>query len=432
MRDADDDAITDTIASGATGTLLTVKHFLPLLRASAGADVVNMVSSAAEARNHRSQAHPAFYAAKAAQAGFAGILSHRLRPEGIRVISLYPPDFTDGDPLHSTWDHTSRAAGGPLTAQSVLDCVLFAIGQPRDCFIRSFHFEQMQAPAQSVRGERPTASGSAQYDEHAVVVDCRTLLVKVVAGRSEELCGDRYQPLVPALALADEDPTLARRQVAQPQAEHLPAAQSAQQHRENHGPVPPGVQSAKHLFDLARPENAREGTGCAQQRRPSIVASTAVGQPGRHRIAFDGEVIAGRQVAEQAGDAGEPTLDGPCREAHFAVLGSDGLRLSPWLLLRCDEREDVRSDDFGRLLGHYRDEDLQVIGGGQQRVRPQRAATNSRQSSTRACPVMPRGSLRCRRVVPILAARPSALLDGSDHPDREHVIAEELSALDPL
>lgn len=143
LWDADDDAITDTIASGATGTLLIVKHFLPLLRGSVGADVVNLVSSAAEARNHRSQAHPAFYAAKAAQAGFADVLSRRLRPEGIRVISLYPPDFVDGDPLHATWDHASRTAGDPLTAQSVLDCVLFAIGQPRDCFIRSFHFEQM-------------------------------------------------------------------------------------------------------------------------------------------------------------------------------------------------------------------------------------------------------------------------------------------------
>ncbi|WP_329485153.1 SDR family oxidoreductase [Kitasatospora sp. NBC_01246] len=143
LWDADDEAIADTVASGATGTLLTVKHFLPLLRASAGADVVNLVSSAAEARNHRSQAHPAFYAAKAAQAGFADVLSHRLRPEGIRVISLYPPDFTDGDPLHPRWDDASRTTDDPLTARSVLDCVLFAIGQPRDCFIRSFHFEQL-------------------------------------------------------------------------------------------------------------------------------------------------------------------------------------------------------------------------------------------------------------------------------------------------
>ncbi|MFG3510685.1 SDR family oxidoreductase [Streptomyces sp. NPDC047821] len=143
LWDADDEAITDTVASGATGTLLTVKHFLPLLRTSEGADVVNLVSSAAEPQNHRSQAHPAFYAAKAAQAGFADVLSYRLRPEGTRVISLYPPDFTDGDPLHSTWDHAARTADDSLTAQSVLDCVLFAIGQPRDCFIRSFHFEQL-------------------------------------------------------------------------------------------------------------------------------------------------------------------------------------------------------------------------------------------------------------------------------------------------
>ncbi|WP_367825572.1 SDR family NAD(P)-dependent oxidoreductase [Streptomyces sp. LMG1-1-1.1] len=142
LWDADDDAISGTIASGATGTLLVSKHFLPLLRGAAGADVVNLVSSAAESRNHRSQAHPAFYAAKAAQAGFADILSQRLRSEGIRVISLYPPDFNDGDPLASSWDSASRSAGDPLTAQSVVDCVLFAIGQPRDCFIRSFHFEQ--------------------------------------------------------------------------------------------------------------------------------------------------------------------------------------------------------------------------------------------------------------------------------------------------
>ncbi|NML51804.1 SDR family oxidoreductase [Streptomyces sp. R302] len=142
LWDADDDAIGDTVASGATGSLLTTKHFLPLLRASAGADVVNLVSSAAEARSNRSPAHPAFYAAKAAQAGFADVLSQRLRPEGIRVISLYPPDFDDGDPLAPSWEDAPRTADRPLTAQSVVDCVLFAIGQPRDCFIRSFHFEQ--------------------------------------------------------------------------------------------------------------------------------------------------------------------------------------------------------------------------------------------------------------------------------------------------
>lgn len=151
LWDADDAAVADTVASGATGTVLTTKHFLPLLRKSAtgpgaGADVVNLVSSAAERRNHRSDAHPAFYAAKAAQAGFADVLSARLRPEGIRVISLYPPDFDDSDPLDtdaSRPDRSHRASNSPLSADSVADCVLFALSQPRDCFIRSFHFEQL-------------------------------------------------------------------------------------------------------------------------------------------------------------------------------------------------------------------------------------------------------------------------------------------------
>ncbi|MEY9936769.1 SDR family oxidoreductase [Streptacidiphilus sp. MAP5-3] len=150
LWDADDAAIADTVASGATGTVLTTKHFLPLLRKSAaGADVVNLVSSAAEPRNHRSDAHPAFYAAKAAQAGLADVLSARLRPEGIRVISLYPPDFDDSDPLDANAarpnrsDRSDRSSNSPLSADSVADCVLFALGQPRDCFTRSFHFEQL-------------------------------------------------------------------------------------------------------------------------------------------------------------------------------------------------------------------------------------------------------------------------------------------------
>jgi NAD(P)-dependent dehydrogenase (short-subunit alcohol dehydrogenase family) len=142
LWDADDEAIADAIAGGATGTVLTVKHFLPLLRASAGADVVNLVSAVAESRNHRSLSHPAFYAAKGAQAGLADVLSARLRPEGIRVISLYPPDFTDSDPLDPE-ELRNRTADRPLSGASVADCVLFALGQPRDCFIRSFHFEQL-------------------------------------------------------------------------------------------------------------------------------------------------------------------------------------------------------------------------------------------------------------------------------------------------
>jgi len=142
LLSATDDDVVDTLASGATGTVLTVKSFLPLLLNSDKPDIVTMVSACGAAGHDRSDAHDAFYAAKSAQAGFTEILSKRLRPQGVRVISLYPPDFDNGDPLSEEWDATPRRSDGALTAHSLVECVLFAVTQPRDCFIKSFHFEQ--------------------------------------------------------------------------------------------------------------------------------------------------------------------------------------------------------------------------------------------------------------------------------------------------
>ncbi|MFE8015901.1 SDR family oxidoreductase [Streptomyces antibioticus] len=143
LLSATDDDVVDTIASGATGTVLTTKSFLPLLLNSDKPDVVTMVSACGTPGHHRSDAHDAFYAAKSAQAGFTEILSRRLRPHGVRVISLYPPDFDNPDPLSEEWGTTSREAENALTAQSLVECILFAIAQPRDCFIKAFHFEQV-------------------------------------------------------------------------------------------------------------------------------------------------------------------------------------------------------------------------------------------------------------------------------------------------
>lgn len=151
LESATDDEIMATITSGGAGTVLMTKHFLPLLRASQRADIVNIVSMVASGRSDSSGANPAFYAAKAAQANFAEIMSQRLRPQGVRVISLYPPDFRNVDPLSAEWETTDRGPGTELTAQSLLDCILFAVGQPRDCFIRTFGFESMPATASEGR-----------------------------------------------------------------------------------------------------------------------------------------------------------------------------------------------------------------------------------------------------------------------------------------
>ncbi|MEV7545044.1 SDR family oxidoreductase [Streptomyces sp. NPDC089915] len=143
LLSASDEDVVETLASGATGTVLVTKAFLPLLLESDRPDIVTMVSTCGEHGNHRSDAHDAFYAAKSAQAGFTETLSRRLRGRGVRVISLYPPDFDNHDPLSPAWEDAPRTAKDPLTAQSLVDCVFFAIGQPRDCFIKAFHFEQV-------------------------------------------------------------------------------------------------------------------------------------------------------------------------------------------------------------------------------------------------------------------------------------------------
>jgi NAD(P)-dependent dehydrogenase (short-subunit alcohol dehydrogenase family) len=151
LWDAEDGEIVQTITSGVGGIVMMTKHFLPLLRLSGRPDIVTLVSMVATPRGDTShQAHPAFYAAKGGQANFVEILSQRLREEGIRVISLYPPDFDNVDPMTPDWDATPRTAESTLTAHSLVECVLFAVRQPRDCFIRSFHFE----PVRRIVGDR--------------------------------------------------------------------------------------------------------------------------------------------------------------------------------------------------------------------------------------------------------------------------------------
>lgn len=141
LDDASDDQIVETIESTAGGTVLMVKHFLPLLRKSHRPDIVNMVAVRGGAGAARTSAHDAFYAAKNAQAGFADILSHRLRPSGVRVFSLYPPDFSTADPGSVEWAGLGGLPDDKLTGQALFDCIVYAVEQPRDCFIRSFHFE---------------------------------------------------------------------------------------------------------------------------------------------------------------------------------------------------------------------------------------------------------------------------------------------------
>jgi NAD(P)-dependent dehydrogenase (short-subunit alcohol dehydrogenase family) len=132
-----------TVNSGLSGSILVTRALLPLLARSSAPDIVNLVSKCGEPGYHGSSAHEAFYAAKAGHAAFAAQLGHRRRDAGLRVLSLFPPNFRNTSPFDPAWAevvHDSHAE--PLNARSVLETIEFALSQPRSCYIREIRFEE--------------------------------------------------------------------------------------------------------------------------------------------------------------------------------------------------------------------------------------------------------------------------------------------------
>ena len=133
---------------------------------------------------------------------------------------------------------------------------------------------------------------------------------------------DGHDPLVTALALGDEHALVAGAQVFQAQSEDLAAAQPAQQHRLDHGPVAPRAQRGHQRVDLVRVDHARQGARGADQRHAAHgpLAGAAHRQTARHRIAGDAGVAPNDQVLVEPGDRRQPPLDRASRQARLAVL----------------------------------------------------------------------------------------------------------------
>jgi NAD(P)-dependent dehydrogenase (short-subunit alcohol dehydrogenase family) len=134
--DTADDDIVRAVASTATGPFILTKHLLPLIQRSSAADVVFLNGTTA-LRNNLRAINEAFSAAKAAQALFSERLRHRLRESGVRVLTIYPPDFHNTSPLDpAEWEYRRDAFEDlTLTARNVFDCIRFALLQDRICSI---------------------------------------------------------------------------------------------------------------------------------------------------------------------------------------------------------------------------------------------------------------------------------------------------------
>ncbi|NRA22591.1 MAG: SDR family oxidoreductase [Oceanospirillaceae bacterium] len=137
ISEVNDDQIVEAINSTATGSILLTKHFLPLLKKSTAADIVFINSTASLENNNHATCNDAFSAAKAAQSTFADRLRNRLKGSGIRVISIYPPNFENTSPLlASQWDEQRKVSEFmTLTARNVFECIEFSLTQDRVCCI---------------------------------------------------------------------------------------------------------------------------------------------------------------------------------------------------------------------------------------------------------------------------------------------------------
>ena len=131
MTDHDAYAISTTIASNVTGTLLLTRGLLPLLEHSGAGDILNIVSVSGMVNAPLQGASVAYIASKHAQTGMTDALRQELRGRPVRVNALYPTFIKDISPLNEAeWNHTP----GPeswITNRDVVETALFALSRPR-------------------------------------------------------------------------------------------------------------------------------------------------------------------------------------------------------------------------------------------------------------------------------------------------------------
>lgn len=138
--------IVETINSAAVGTAVTTRHFLPLLRKSSAADIVNLVSVCGLPNTPHETANEAFHAAKFAQSGFSERLRQRLKPEGIRVLAVYPPNIDDVSPNESEWEEVrDTRMGQHLSNRHVVETIMFALTRDRICSLHTIHMDSWPA-----------------------------------------------------------------------------------------------------------------------------------------------------------------------------------------------------------------------------------------------------------------------------------------------
>ena len=131
MTDHDAYAISTTIASNVTGTLLLTRGLLPLLEHSGAGDIMNIVSVSGMVNAPLQGASVAYIASKHAQTGMTDALRQELRGRPVRVNALYPTFIKDISPLNETEWNANPGPDSWITNRDVVETALFALSRPR-------------------------------------------------------------------------------------------------------------------------------------------------------------------------------------------------------------------------------------------------------------------------------------------------------------
>jgi NADP-dependent 3-hydroxy acid dehydrogenase YdfG len=124
-------SITQTITANVTGTLLLTRGLLPLLKASATPDIVNMISVSGMPNVPLQGASVAYVASKHGQAGFNDALRQELRGTAVRITAIYPPNIEDISPLNKDqWDEL-RGPESWVTNKDIAGTILGALSRAR-------------------------------------------------------------------------------------------------------------------------------------------------------------------------------------------------------------------------------------------------------------------------------------------------------------
>lgn len=142
-------AINATITANVTGTLLLTRGLLPLLKASATPDIVNMISVSGMHNVPLQGASVAYIASKHGQAGMTDALRQELRGTPVRITAVYPPNIEDISPLNkAAWDGP-RPLTSWLTNKDVVGTVLGALSRARHVTYMGI---QLETPTCSFHG----------------------------------------------------------------------------------------------------------------------------------------------------------------------------------------------------------------------------------------------------------------------------------------